>query len=241
MIFFDLSALLCIIVISTVDIVGSITIMNYIMLWFILFFIFITFQFLSSDLLLWFSIATYGLTLYWLQIWFSFCHCVFPKLYICYHFSFWFLKPFSSFSATTGRDFKIINSRSIVYPYISTLSLKLFLVSIFILFLPNYVLFSWVFQVILAAITIIVFTLVACDMWHLARWHHLIVMAGNVGFTCWCHLSNIMPAVSSMKGWSGGITGFVFCLSNFFLFFCFLICLFGSLVGCLTSVLVGKC
>ena len=90
-----------------------------------------------------------------------------------------------------GREFKSINLSRIVFPYLSTPIDKPFFVSIFLsCSLP---IKSWSHEVFELSLAIImtVLTHVSCD--HVTSSNYDNEKARNVGLTCRCHLSNIMP------------------------------------------------
>ena len=118
-----------------------------------------------------------------------------------------------------------MNSSGIVYPSISTLIDKPFLLNIFLsCSLP---IKSWChkfFQLSLAT-TIRVLKPVSCD--HLTSFNYDDKKARDVGLTCWCHLSNNMPDSIFHESMRQGITCVwrFFCFCFVFLFFVvFLVC-----------------
>ena len=112
------------------------------------------------------------------------------SLFLC-HFSFPIAFRLSQLTATTGGEFKLMNSSGIVYPYLLTPISKPFLVSIY-LFCPPPIKSQCykIFELSLAT-TITVLKPVSCD--HVISFNYDGKRARDVGLTCWCHLSNIMP------------------------------------------------
>ena len=150
----------------------------------------------------------------------------FSNLVLC-HFSFPIAFRLWQLTATTRGEFKSMNSSSIVYPYLPTLIGKLFLVSIFLF--CSLLIKSWChkfFELSLAT-TITVLKPVSCD--HVTSFNYDDKKARDVGLTCWCHLSNIMPDSIFHESMRERITCsflylFVVCFFFFFFagwYFCF--------------------
>ena len=128
------------------------------------------------------------------------------SFFLC-HFSFPIAFRLSQLTATTGGEFKLMNSSRIVYPYLLTPISKPFLVIIY-LFCSRPVKSQCykIFELSLATTTTVLKP-ISCD--HVISFNYDGKRARDVGLTCWCHLSSIM-------------------LVFIYLFFCVAILLFSS-------------
>ena len=134
------------------------------------------------------------------------------RLAQCHFFPMAFL--LSQLNATTGGEFKLMNSSGIVYPLPFNAIGKPFLVSIYLFcslsISPNVIIF---FKLCLAT-TIAVLKPASCD--HVTSFNYNGKKTRNVGLTFWCHLGNIMPDSMFHKSMKEVITVFLFCFGLFF-------------------------
>ena len=146
----------------------------------------------------------------------------FPNLILC-HLSFLIAFRLSQLITTTGLEFKSMNSSVIVYPYLLTPIGKPFLVSIFLFCSLPIKSYCHKFFKLSLATTITVLKPVSCD--HVTSFNYDDKKARDVGLTCWCHLSNIMPDSIFHESMTQGITCTVsFCL--FVFSYLFVVCFF---------------
>ena len=110
-----------------------------------------------------------------------------------------------------------MNSSGIVYPYLSTPIGKPFLVSIFLSCSFPIKSYCHKFFELSLATPITVLKPVSCD--HVTSFNYDDKKARDIGLTCWCHLSYIMPDSIFHESMRQEIT----CSVSFCLFFC--ICL----------------
>ena len=109
-----------------------------------------------------------------------------------------------------------MNLSSIVYPYLSTLIGKPFLVIIFC-FVCSRLSPSVIFFKLSLATTVTVLKPVSCDH---VTFNYDDKKTRDVGLACWCHLSNIMPDSIFHKSIRQWITCVCFLLLLLLLFFC---------------------
>ena len=141
----------------------------------------------------------------------SFCAIFFPIAF-----------RLSQLTPITGREFKSMNSGDIVYPYLSTPIGKTFLVSTFLFcFVSSHLSLGVTISLLYVVTTITVLRSVSCD--HKISFNYDGKKARDVGLTCWCHLSNIMPdSIIFHESMRQGIIVFLCCCFLAGWYFCFL-------------------